>query len=1590
MTNNATLVTTITIAASETDLFPLNGGTSSANTNRLGGFGSDLFYDYRQDVYYALVDRGPGGGVIDYQTRVEKFSITTDPTTGAITNYQLLGTIPFTIAAGTTLNGVTYAATTPFNGRNAKLLNSDGSVLGLSQDPEGFVVGKNGNFFVSDEYGPSIYEFNPAGVFVRAFTAPINIIAKVSGTPYYAGDDSPATTTGRQSNRGYEGLAISPDGTKLYAMLQDPLQEEGSGGSNPGRNSPNVRIIRYDVATGLSDAQYIYQLEALSDINARIPGTTNDFSASAQGRNIGISSLVAINNNELLVIERDNRGVGIDDPTGIKPIGSKRVFKINLTGATDVSTTNLAGTNTLPLGVTPVSKTLLLDIAEAIQGAGRTVPEKFEGLTIGPRLSDGTFALILATDNDFSVTQNGSNTQFDVYSNGVSTAQVAIGSAAPTAPAGEPAYTLLPSYLYSFKTQANTLNPTPVFDFSSANYSVIEGNAPGFTTNATVRVTRTGSIAGTDTVQLQLSDGTAKGIAVTPTQDTTQGPSSSATPYIIPVTSGSGVSLTSILSVGDSIGGYKMVGIPDGLGAFDNGDGTFTLLMNHEIGNTLGVTRAHGGKGAFVSSWVINKSNLSVVSGSDLIKNVYNWNAATQSSNTTTSTIDFSRFCSADLPSVTAYYNAATGLGSQERIFMHGEEGGATGYQLATIATGANKGNSYILGKFNLSTNNSGLTGVGGWENALANPLAQDKTIVIGNNDGGTGIMSNAVAVYVGTKQNTGTEIDKAGLTNGTLKFINVAGSTAEIVNTTTRATNITSGTAFTLSGTASTTFSRPEDGAWNPLNPSQYFFTTTDRIDQVADGIGTQVGRSRLWRLNFSDITNPDAGGTIDLLLDGTEGGNMFDNMTVDKYGHILLQEDVGNAAHNGKIWQYDIATDTLKLLAKHDPARFGDIGVAATTPFTQDEESSGIIDAQDILGPGWFLLDTQAHYAITGELVEGGQLQALFNPDTYNAYQADYNNTPDYNNIPITVTFNPGETFKDVPIPIAGDTNVENNETVNLTLVNPSSNSAVGTKQPNSLLTIQNNSAPTNVSLSATSVNENVTANTVVGTFTTTDPDTGNTFTYSLVAGIDDTDNAAFAIADNSLQVKASPDFEAKSSYSIRVRSTDNGGLSVDKVLAIQVNDLNEAPTDLALGVTTVDENVLANTVIGTFQTTDQDANNTFTYSLVAGIDDTDNAAFTINGYKLQINSSPNFDIKSSYKIRVKTTDQSGLSFEKALNVGVNNIVIPAQLTKGTDDVFNIKGDNGKGILKITIASSTPNANQLSELGVFNVDDAAGSVKDDTGKSLLPGANGYAKAALARAKVLFSTIANLPNGFSNNDVVRLLQLDFGSNLRFYLVQGTTTQTVISKNSYSDVVFSSTQNIKDLGNNGFSLNFQNLVVNIQSTNQSLDSGLSNQFGQQGSTKGEILYVNDKVNATFTVNSEAAYDNFIGFYQVTDETGSINVNGTIYKPGDSGYTQAAINSRVVGLTGTNQVTIKSNGKFSSNTMFAPFIIANGDPNTYISRGNPVYFSFLGANPTSDKQVDHIRLLGNNTFGFEDLPNGGDQDFNDLIVQVNLS
>ena len=197
--------------------------------------------------------------------------------------------------------------------------------------------------------------------------------------------------------------------------------------------------------------------------------------------------------------------------------------------------------------------------------------------------------------------------------------------------------------------------------------------------------------------------------------------------------------------------------------------------------------------------------------------------------------------------------------------------------------------------------------------------------------------------------------------------------------------------------------------------------------------------------------------------------------------------------------------------------------------------------------------------------------------------------------------------------------------------------------------------NEAPTGVDLSSVSVSENVPAGTVVGSFSSTDPDGGDTHTYSLVAGDGDTGNAAFEIQGNDLRTVAQLNFETQSSYGIRVRSTDQDGLFTDHLLTITVNDVNEAPTGVALSNNTVPENEPIGTLVGTLSTTDPDAGDTHTYSLVDGDGDADNAAFTLADNEIRTAAVFDRDTKSSYTVRVRATDQDGLSTDQVLTITV-----------------------------------------------------------------------------------------------------------------------------------------------------------------------------------------------------------------------------------------------------------------------------------------------------------------------------------------------
>jgi autotransporter-associated beta strand protein len=492
-------------------------------------------------------------------------------------------------------------------------------------------------------------------------------------------------------------------------------------------------------------------------------------------------------------------------------------------------------------------------------------------------------------------------------------------------------------------------------------------------------------------------------------QSLIQGPSSSQTSYLTPTAPG--WSATSLLTVGDAIGGYQMVGIPDGLGAFSNGNGTMTVLANHELGNTSGTVRGSGAIGAFVSKWVINTSTWQVISGGDLVTSPANqmmWNTTSLTWAQPSTPYAVARLCSADLPSAAALWDSSTSYGYDGRVFLNGEETGVEGKAFAWIVTGTEAGKMYELPHL----------GKNSWENALARSS-------YGVSPGAANLLQTAVALtddstpgeiflYLGTKTNTGNAVQKAGLTNGQVYGIKVNSATSYTgAVTVENATGIngtfllapvfTNSTIAAKTGaefqaaatTAGTTqFARPEDAHW--LDTDSLIFATTGAT------VNSIVVSSKIYQLDFnSDATNGilTTGGNIKVLvnsanLTGKDGAKSqtFDNITVGEDGFLYIQEDPGNNAYVAKHWvvnplagtQTQIEASAVQIF-ESDRNRFT---TGATQYQTLDEEHSGIIDitsivADGITGSKWFLVATQNHAAATGAsaatLVEGGQFIAL-----------------------------------------------------------------------------------------------------------------------------------------------------------------------------------------------------------------------------------------------------------------------------------------------------------------------------------------------------------------------------------------------------------------------------------------------------------------------------------------------------------------------------------------------------------------------------------------------------------------------------------
>lgn len=407
------------ISATASDLSGLNGTLENGlAANLLGGMGSGLAWA-GGNTFLALPDRGPNATA---------WNSAVDNTTSYIARFNTVqlelsaaptGTLPYSLTPRLSSTTLLYSPTPLIYGNASSSMAGGAALLNNSTDkyyfsgrsdnfdpaqsslnpanarldPEALRVSKDGrSVFVADEYGPYIYQFDRiSGKRIETFTLPSTFgIANLSTN---SSTEISGNTSGRVANKGMEGLAITPDGTKLVGFMQSPLIQDGGDGGRANR------IVTIDIAT--------HQVQQFAYDNK--VGT----------KNYNSSELFALNDHQFLVLERDGKGLGD---------GSSAVFKtlymVDLAGAQDVS--NLSGEAAL-LAKAP-AKTLFLDIKSALNAAGITsdkIPAKLEGLAFGADVVlNGvlTHTLYLANDNDFIASAGGLSNPNQWYVFGVTDA----------------------------------------------------------------------------------------------------------------------------------------------------------------------------------------------------------------------------------------------------------------------------------------------------------------------------------------------------------------------------------------------------------------------------------------------------------------------------------------------------------------------------------------------------------------------------------------------------------------------------------------------------------------------------------------------------------------------------------------------------------------------------------------------------------------------------------------------------------------------------------------------------------------------------------------------------------------------------------------------------------------------------------------------------------------------------------------------------------------------------------------------------------------------------------------------------------------
>eukprot|EP00211_Chloroparvula_japonica_P003924 CAMPEP_0119124362 /NCGR_PEP_ID=MMETSP1310-20130426/4012_1 /TAXON_ID=464262 /ORGANISM="Genus nov. species nov., Strain RCC2339" /LENGTH=710 /DNA_ID=CAMNT_0007114309 /DNA_START=127 /DNA_END=2260 /DNA_ORIENTATION=+ len=426
--------------------------------------------------------------------------------------------------------------------------------------------------------------------------------------------------------------------------------------------------------------------------------------------------------------------------------------------------------------------------------------------------------------------------------------------------------------------------------------------------------------------------------------------------------------IVSLLTVGDSIDGYRLEGKLDGLGLKISSDRrTFELFVTHSLEDHEGLIRSHGYRGSFVSRWVVDRITLEVLSGGDLTEDPQDV-SMTNFGDETKYQPRFRKLSSVEMTELVHTYDRNTGKGSQIPFLLSGEESAEYGRAWSFHLNYRNLGEAHELGSL----------GHVNFEAIHIAPVEQTKTIIMITDDNDDTIPGGLVLFYIGEKTDVHdltsdyNELNKAGLVGGQLTCLSIEGSEEE-------KTYYPPNTAldFTLRSLDAnlepvalresarekgcTMFRRPEGGRWRPSRPNEPWFVTAGSwdpksgdVDADNDGMIDEVpSDGRVWRLFFQmtgDELNPriDSIGRVGQAYVVYDGGRQLKDLEFSKDGaYAFISEGPTPDRYDSRLFRFSArASDERRLVCLGSHSQ------------PDDSHYSSIVDVSHILAPGWFIL--------------------------------------------------------------------------------------------------------------------------------------------------------------------------------------------------------------------------------------------------------------------------------------------------------------------------------------------------------------------------------------------------------------------------------------------------------------------------------------------------------------------------------------------------------------------------------------------------------------------------------------------------------